>query len=257
MECFICGISGKMRNVLEVISPKGIIFACDKCASEEGFPVLKKPKGIFFEDPEKKGTVYERMTRLSGVTPREPEKSGLKKQEKSLREIVNRNYEEKIKKDTLNLKPRPDLTDKFHWIIMRVRRIKGLTQKELAEKIGEPESAVKMAEHGIIPEGYELIDKLERFLKVKLIKERNFYSIPEPNKNQNNSNATGLKEKTRPSVPELKERSHQTFLQSQKTLSFDRKSFDTLTIDDLQKMKKEREKRKKEESYQTKDEGDE
>ena len=208
MECSICGISGKMRPVFEVISPKGVILLCNKCASEEGFPLLKKPKNLFFEETEKE-TVYERMTRLSGVKPREQEKPELKKQEESLRKIMDRNYEEKIKRHDLILKSRPDLTDNFHWIIMRVRRVKGLTQKQLADIVGEPEAAIKMAEQGVVPEGYKLVDKLERFLKVKLIRERIF------------------------SVPENKE------TKVRRSLNFDRKTLDSLTISDLQRMRQE------------------
>lgn len=220
MECSICGISGKMRSVFEVISPKGIILSCDKCASEEGFPVLKKPKSIFFEEPEKRSSVYERVARLSGIEPKGPEKPELKKQEESLRKIIDRNYEEKMRRGAMVLKPRQDLVDNFHWIIMRVRRIKGLTQKQLAEMIGESEAAIKMAEQGIVPEGYKLFDKFERFLGVKLVKEKNQKILQKP----------------------------------KKTLSFDKQSLDSLTIDDLKRMKTERELTKKEKYYETAEE---
>ena len=259
MECSVCGISGKMRSVSEVISPKGVILACGKCALEEGFPILKKPDKRVFEEP-KKGSVYERLSRLSGVRHAEPERPELKKEEESLRKIIDRNYEEKMRRQDLSLKSRPDLIDKFHWIIMRVRRVKGLTQKQLAEAIKETEAAIKMAEQGIVPEGYELMDKLERFLRVKLIKERtssrlgqskerNLYRSSGLNKNQTNSNIIELKEKTRLSVAELKERNQQAFSQpqkipehSQKTLGFfDKQNLDSLTIADLQRMRRERE----------------
>ena len=238
MECSICGISGKMRNIFEVISPKGVILTCDKCSSEEGFPRLKKPDKKVFEEPERKGSVYERMARLSGVQPREQERPELKKQEESLRKIIDRNYEEKMRRQDLILKSRPDLTDNFHWIIMRVRRVKGLTQKQLAEMIGESEAAIKMAEQGVVPVGYELIDKLQRFLRVKLVKERDFYSTPVQKKSQ-----------AFPNSAEPREKSQQAFSQQQKTLSFDRKNLDSLTISDLQRIKKEREAKKAEESY--------
>ena len=259
MECSVCGISGKMRSVSEVISPKGVILACGKCALEEGFPILKKPDKRVFEEP-KKGSVYERLSRLSGVRHAEPERPELKKEEESLRKIIDRNYEEKMRRQDLSLKSRPDLIDKFHWIIMRVRRVKGFTQKQLAEAIKETEAAIKMAEQGIVPEGYELMDKLERFLRVKLIKERtssrlgqskerNLYRSSGLNKNQTNSNIIELKEKTRLSVAELKERNQQAFSQpqkipehSQKTLGFfDKQNLDSLTIADLQRMRRERE----------------
>ena len=259
MECSVCGISGKMRSVSEVISPKGVILACGKCALEEGFPILKKPDKRVFEEP-KKGSVYERLSRLSGIRHAEQERPELKKEEESLRKIIDRNYEEKMRRQDLSLKSRPDLIDKFHWIIMRVRRVKGFTQKQLAEAIKETEAAIKMAEQGIVPEGYELMDKLERFLRVKLIKERtssrlgqskerNLYRSSGLNKNQTNSNIIELKEKTRLSVAELKERNQQAFSQpqkipehSQKTLGFfDKQNLDSLTIADLQRMRRERE----------------
>ena len=259
MECSVCGISGKMRSVSEVISPKGVILACGKCALEEGFPILKKPDKRVFEEP-KKGSVYERLSRLSGVRHAEPERPELKKEEESLRKIIDRNYGEKMRRQDLSLKSRPDLIDKFHWIIMRVRRVKGFTQKQLAEAIKETEAAIKMAEQGIVPEGYDLMDKLERFLRVKLIKERtssrlgqskerNLYRSSGLNKNQTNSNIIELKEKTRLSVAELKERNQQAFSQpqkipehSQKTLGFfDKQNLDSLTIADLQRMRRERE----------------
>jgi len=215
MKCSICGISDAQRRVFQVVSPKEIIFVCEKCAAEEGFPIVKTKK----VEPEEKGrvkTVYERMSELSGVKPREPEPFELRKQEKDLRRIVNTNYEEKMKKQAINLKSRPDLVDNFHWIIMRVRRVKGLTQGQLAERIGELEATIKMAEQGIVPEGYVLIDKLERFLKVKLIKQRD------------------LSIRTNPvSQPQQ--------VITPKVLKLDKKAFDSLTIADLQRMKRERE----------------
>ena len=240
--CSVCGISGKMRGVFEVISPKGVIFACKKCVSEEGFPVLKKPDKKVFEESERKSSVYERLSRLSGIRHAEQrERPELKKQEESLRKVIDRNYEEKMRMQDLRLKSRPDLIDKFHWIIMRVRRVRGLTQKQLAEVIGESEAAIKMAEQGLVPEGYELIDKIEGFLNVRLIKERtssmlgqnkerNIYPISSPEKRE-----------TRPSVVELEGEKQRPQTYPQKTPSFDRKSIGSLTIADLHRMKKERE----------------
>ena len=154
--------------------------------------------------------MYERMSRLAGVKPKTQELPIKATQEKTLREIVDQNYERKMKKDSVPLKSRPDLMDNFHWIIMRVRRVKGLTQGQLAQAIGESEAAIKMAEQGIVPEGYGLIDKLEKFLKVRLIKER---------KTQD----------TRQS-------------QAKRILDFTKKDLDSLTIADLKQMKDEREK---------------
>jgi ribosome-binding protein aMBF1 (putative translation factor) len=218
MNCSICGISDSKIRVFRAVSPKEIVIVCEKCAAEEGFPMLKKLEADF-EDLGRGKSVYERMTELSGIKPREPEQFELRRQEKDIRGIVNKNYEEKIKKQALNLKSRPDLVDNFHWIIMRVRRVKGLTQKDLADRIGELEAVIKMAEQGIVPEGYQLIDKLERFLKVKLIKSRDLTIPTHP-----------VSQSPQPPQPA-----------AARALNFDKKILDSLTIADLQRMKKEKE----------------
>ena len=240
MECSICGISDKMRNVSQALGSKGIVFACDRCIREEGFISLKKPRMVAEE--EKHETMYERMARIAGVVPKEQprtrpgmelnetRRSDVKLQEKSLREIVDRNYEKKLKQEAIVLTPRPDLVDNFHWIIMRVRRVKGLTQGQLAERINEPEAAIKMAEQGVVPEGYVLIDKLERFLKVRLIRERDLFL---PMQKQQQYLNQQLNQQT--------QQSHQQ-PQPAKTLHFDKNILDSLTIADLKRMREEKKK---------------
>ena len=230
MECSICGISDKMRNVSDALSSKGIIQVCDRCAKEEGLISLKKPRII---EENSRETMYERMARISGVVPKEQPERSLLSQEKSLREIVDKNYEKKMAAQPV-LTQRPDLVDNFHWIIMRVRRVKGLTQGQLAERISEPEAAIKMAEQGVVPEGYALIDKLERFLKVRLIKERNLALHVEKQQQYLNQ--------------QLHQQNHQPNQQPQqaKTLHFDKNILDSLTIADLKRLKDEREANKEE-----------
>jgi len=230
MECSICGISDKMRTVSDALSPKGIIQVCDRCASEEGLISLKKPRVIGLEE-EKHETMYERMSRIAGVkikNVREKTVTLADLQNKSLREIVDKNYEKKMKQEIIVMKPRPDLVDNFHWIIMRVRRVKGLTQGQLAERISEPEAAIKMAEQGVVPEGYGLIDKLERFLGVRLIKQRDL-ALPIQRQQQHLSQ-------------QLQQSSSQQAMPA-RTLNFDKNVFDSLTIADLKRMKQEREER--------------
>jgi len=239
----VCGISDKMRNVSQAIGPTGIIQVCSRCAKNEGFILLKKPK---IAEVTKKETVYERMARLAGVKPKpQEERRILRMQEKSLREIIDKNYEEKLKSQTLALKPRPDLVDNFHWIIMRVRRVKGLTQRQLAERISEPEAAIKMAEQGIVPEGYALIDKLERFLGVKLIKQRDL--------------TLSIKKQQEHIIQQLQQSPNQQSQQAE-TFHFDKNLIDSLTIGDLKKIQEEsetiieenREEQEKEENKKTK-----
>ena len=262
MECSLCGISDKMRNVSQVLAPKGIIFACDRCARNEGLIFLKKPK-VMGPGEEKHESVYERMARLAGVKPKEqPDRPWLRTQEKSLREIVDKNYEKKIAAQAgIVLKPRQDLVDNFHWIIMRVRRVKGLTQGQLAERVSEPEAAIKMAEQGVVPEGYELIDKLERFLHVRLIRERN---LALPLQRQQHHLTEQLHQPMQLPVPQPTQQIHQQTSHPQqhhvlemhnirpptptkpneKALVFDKYAMESLTIADLKRLKQEREAKK-------------
>lgn len=212
MECSICGVSDRRRRVFEAISPTGIAIVCEKCAFDQGFPEVKRPG----PEPETKrrDTVYETMVRLSGVRPKEEKKRELQSQEGQIREIANKNYESSVRKEQPKLGPREDLVENFHWVIMRVRRVKGLTQSQLAERIGESEAAVKMAEQGVVPQGYELLEKLERFLGVRLIREKRL----EP----------GIQG------------------QPKKAINFGNKVLSSLTIADLKRMKEEREEEEKE-----------
>lgn len=272
MECAICGISDSRRQLFRVVSPTGIILACEKCIGETGYPKVKNPE-IKPGQEEKRDSVYETMVRLTGVKLKDTRVPRPVTEESQIKQLINKKYEEKIKSEPINMKPRPDLVDKFHWVIMRVRRVKGLTQKQLAERIGEPENAVKMAEQGVIPSGYELIEKLERFLGVKLVRDRSnqgnavYLSPTNPiinrdpdfypesyhvNPKEDNEKPVTLKQPSvsftstsmplhpHPSVPAktpspnpLPSAPSQAKTMASKRISFDKKTLDSLTIDNL------------------------
>lgn len=57
----------------------------------------------------------------------------------------------------------------YHWTIFNARRAMKLTQKQLADEIGEPEASVKLVERGILPDNYvPFIRKLQTCLRVTL-----------------------------------------------------------------------------------------
>jgi len=195
MECVVCGASGDKVFLIDVISDEGISKICKKCQQEESLPLVKK--SVYSEDTgdygERKQSVYERLSRISGVDMNKNDVSkvneDLQKQESNLKDIVKKNFEVKIKespRDTQgghkNLQagdsgePKPvvrnDLIDNFHWIIMRARRSKKLTQAQLGERIEELEVAIHMAEKGVLPEGYVLARKLENFLSIRIVKQQ-------------------------------------------------------------------------------------
>ena len=76
----------------------------------------------------------------------------------------------------LNLKKNnvlADLKDNFHWEISRVRRMKNISRKQLAEKVEESEESLRMIEFGELPsDDFVLISKIERVLEIDLRKEK-------------------------------------------------------------------------------------
>ncbi len=215
-ECFNCGVSGERVRLFDAISGKGIVKICKECVSSENVPIIRKPSEIFtnpvvYSDLKERGkTVYERLSLMSGIKTEEKrnfKSSELKQQETAFGEIIDKNFKTQIKEE---LKPRPDLIDNFHWVIMRVRRLKHITQEQLAEAIAEPGAAIKMAEKGVLPENnYKLVNKLEDYLGIKLIKKEFAEKIEE----------------------------------KPKEISFDPITSKSLTISDLQEMKKRKEER--------------
>ncbi len=208
-ECYRCGVDGSAKRLFDGITDEGIVSVCENCLREEKIPLVKKPTTFQLKEAETHSGVYERLSKISGLNPKEHRAkfspSHLKKQETltkknvSLRELIDKNYKEKTK---LEKKPRSDLVENFHWVIMRFRRKKKLTHDELARAIGESKAAVEMAEKGVLPEDdHKLVKKLETFLGIKLIKD-------------------SAREKIQP-----------------KKLDFEKADFEELTISDLKEMK--------------------
>ena len=175
-ECFKCGAQENRTMLFDAISEKGIVNICKKCASEEDLPIIKKSTFEEYEEKIKLKSlnVYERLTRISDYNSEnkkpEKEKTLLKKQETTLKNIVDKNFEKNFKKQATL---RNDLIENFHWIIMRARRLKHITQKQLAKAIAEPEAKIKMAEKGVLPENsQQFINKFENYLGIRLIKKR-------------------------------------------------------------------------------------
>ncbi len=176
MECSICGVSGKKARLFEAISlkEKGIIKICESCSRKENIPILKRPTTFQLKESEKSSTkkVYDVLAAarrhqddFKKIKAKELEKE---QEDINLKKLVDGNYEKVM---TLEKKPRPDLIDNFHWVIMRARRLKKLTREQLARELSESEVAIKMAEQGILPEDdYRLVNKLESFLGIDLRK---------------------------------------------------------------------------------------
>lgn len=209
-NCFKCGISGDKALLLGAVTEKGIQKICRKCSFEENIPIMK----YFKEELEKKPSVSERLSRLSGV---EIKKQEISEKDLELKKLADENF----KKQVLEEKPF-GMVDNFHWVIMRARRSKKLTQKQFAEKIEESEEAIIMVEKGVLPKNnFVLVSKIENYLGIKirneLAREQSFEEDVEKVKDEFAKNVEGDK------------------------IKFDDITARTLTISDLQEMKKKRE----------------
>jgi ribosome-binding protein aMBF1 (putative translation factor) len=173
-ECFKCGVSEQNAKLHNAISDKGIVKVCQRCSSGSDLPILVRkdtsldkadktaPVGGLIKEREK---AFEAM-KASRKSP------AMERQDFTLRDLVEKNYKESLDSEK---KSWPGAIRNFNWIIMRARRNKGLGQKELAESIGEPEIAIRMAERGTLPkEHVPFLRKLERVLDVNLMDEHPF-----------------------------------------------------------------------------------
>ena len=177
MVCFKCGISKDKAILFDVISPKGIVTICNACYKHENMPLVEK-HDFSVRDANHFKTVRERLIAASGIENVEQktfeENKNILKKNMELKQVVDTNYMETLKE----VEPREDLLKNFHWVVMRARRKKHLTQGQFAEALGEPEIAIKTFEQGVIgSEGDALIKKVEKFLDINLYSEKTLISI--------------------------------------------------------------------------------
>jgi len=172
--CAICENEFPENKMKQVISKKGVVRVCPGCFRDD-MPVFKKPEDYQFEGIYNRKSVYERLSSAAGLKNPEEHKKRISEfgkssgslEDVSLRKLVNKNFESKMKKSPRN----EDLIDNFHWVIMRSRRGKKISQKQFADEIQEPESAVAMAERGVIPAGNDFfVRKIEQFLGIRISK---------------------------------------------------------------------------------------
>jgi len=236
-ECYRCGVSDERERLFDAISSKGVVKVCKNCSNEEESPLIQP---VDLNRPEKVKTVYERLSSMANLDPnkhrqmiqerakedsmRRYKQDRQARQDVTLKGVIDSNFEKR------KPQPRTDLVNNFHWVLMRMRRSKKLTQKQLADAIGEPESAIKSAEEGtILINSDNLVRKLENYLGVKIRKGEGM-SLPE-----------GPGRYVKQGIAEDPERRaiREKF---EKEGNFDSKTTETLTIEDLQEINKKKEK---------------
>lgn len=237
-ECYRCGVSDENERLFDAISNKGFVKICKNCSNDEDLPLLQP---VDLNKPEKVKSVYERLSSMANIDPEKhrrilaerTKEDSIKKynqdrerrQPSTLKGVIESNFE---KNKPL---PRTDLVPNFHWILMRARRAKKLTQKQLAENIGEPLSLVISAEAGVINNNSDaFLRKLENYLGLKI---RDVEASYVPTYEQSRYLKPGIIED--PERKELRER-------FQKEGKFDSNTTEKLTIGDLKEIDKNKEK---------------
>lgn len=154
-----CSLCGNTELLVDAIGPEEIIKVCKYCAHNNGYPVVDKVDSDKVRQAER-GIMRKQFLKEVELGKKEDKKGA----DKELERIVKKNLKEREYKD---------LVDNFHWHILHARRLKKLSQKQMAEAIAEPELVVAMAEKKQLPEDYlKVINKMEQFLGAQLFRER-------------------------------------------------------------------------------------
>lgn len=133
-----CNVSNEKVQLFDAIYNGDMAKICERCSIIENIPLIKKHDTIHLKDSEKL------------------RKERLKELEEN--PILELPIEEQL-----------NLMEHFDWQIMKIRRKKGLSHKQLGEAISEPEISLEILEKGKIPENAEqIIRKLEQFFQVNL-----------------------------------------------------------------------------------------
>ncbi len=205
--CFKCGKTEHEVELIDAISKEGFVKVCKKCYIEEDIPLLKKPTNSQLQESEKRQSVYEKLSNMSGVNKGEEDSApkglsaesvrAMRRQDVSLRDIVEQNmkrkqegYEERAKE---RISPKK-LIDNYNWAITRARRREKISKEKLAKEIGESISALDMIEKGFLPRDYEtLIEKLESYFGIYFFKDRQRHLKKKPSLKDKETTISDLK----------------------------------------------------------------
>ena len=159
-SCDICGITSTEVRIFDAIFELRMSNLCERCSIIENIPIIKKPNSEQLKESETQ-RVSDTMRDLSGI--REPEKPATFFKEDRLNELDKNPDLELPEKENLQL------IENFHWEIMKQRRRRGLSQKQLAESLGESEVAIQMIEKAKLPENAKrIMSKLEQIFQTNL-----------------------------------------------------------------------------------------
>lgn len=182
VNCERCGISEEDTpdGLYAVVYKEKLVPMCRRCADFEDLIIIKRVNAVLEPVKERHQSVYERMVHISGVK-RDPKEFDKKRplevvpagpKEPTLRDIVEKNLK-KAGSPVIDQKvmTAPKVVNNHHWIVMRARRSKKISQDQLAELINEPVIVIVDIERGKIPDNPFVLRKVEDALKIKILAE--------------------------------------------------------------------------------------
>jgi len=162
-RCARCDVSENEVRLFDAIYEGRMSCLCERCSIIENIPIIKKPNTEQLKESEKGIEVQKRMKTLAGIRDTKEDETFFKEDE--LNNLEENPQRERPEEEQLRL------IEHYHWEIMRNRRRRGITQKKLAELLGESEVAIQLIEKNKLPENAErLIRKLEQLFQIKLRK---------------------------------------------------------------------------------------
>ncbi|MBU0466636.1 MAG: hypothetical protein KJ718_04815 [Nanoarchaeota archaeon] len=139
------------ENLVEAIEEGRIVKVPESYARREGLVILKKPE-IPLNNP--------------GTTPSFYSHTEKKEPKRPFTDYISK------KPDWREQQVISELLDNFHWHIRLQRKRMGLTRKQFAKQINEPEEKIKILETGRLPtKDFILINKIQKALDINLRKD--------------------------------------------------------------------------------------
>jgi ribosome-binding protein aMBF1 (putative translation factor) len=161
MRCAICKKESDQADLFEGIMEGSMVIVCEDCAQTEEIPLIKRPTKERVENSKQSQSVRERMERLSGYRDRTQVSEEQLSIQGNLAKLKN-----PYKKES-----HPNVEDNYYWEINMARRRKKLSPAQLAAKTGIESDVIEALEKGILIEGFEeILQKLENVLGIKLLK---------------------------------------------------------------------------------------
>lgn len=157
-RCVMCNAYG---DLVDAVGQEELIKVCNECARKNNLPVIHRATD---EEMSKVHNYYrQNFNKNADLAVTKALTAKKSPEDRELENVLRKNIQRG---------DYPELIDNFHWHIQHARRLKKLSQKQLAEAIAEKEIMIDLAEQGKLTDNREaFVTKLEQYLRVQLRKE--------------------------------------------------------------------------------------